>query len=153
MDKRAIDWIVETNERPAERRNGDSASALVRMDHISKRFAGTLAVDDLTFDLRPGEVHALLGENGAGKTTSMNILYGLYHADAGAIYVDGQPVRLQSPADANAHEIGMVHQSFRLIPTLSVAENVLLGFPGQGAFIKLLGGLEEDCRTRRALQA
>ncbi|HZI02458.1 MAG TPA: ATP-binding cassette domain-containing protein, partial [Archangium sp.] len=74
-----------------------------------------------------GEVIALVGENGAGKSTLMNVLYGLYQADSGEVRVDGKPVRLRSPRDAIAKGIGMVHQHFMLVPTLTVAENVVLG--------------------------
>ena len=110
---------------------------LARMENVSKRFPAVLAVDAVTFELRLGEVHALLGENGAGKTTLMNILYGLYHADSGGIFVEGQPVRLRSPADAQAHGLGMVHQSFRQIPTLTVTENVLLGLDVRRPLLEL----------------
>lgn len=94
---------------------------------ITKRFPGVLANDHVDFDLRQGEVHALLGENGAGKSTLMNILYGLYAADAGEIRVNGQLLTLNSPRDAIAHGIGMVHQHFMLIPVFTVTENIMLG--------------------------
>ncbi|MGZ3460097.1 MAG: ABC transporter ATP-binding protein, partial [Archangium sp.] len=81
----------------------------------------------MSLDIGTGEVLALVGENGAGKSTLMNVLYGLYQADSGDVLVDGQPVRLRSPRDAIARGIGMVHQHFMLVPTLSVAENVVLG--------------------------
>jgi ABC-type uncharacterized transport system ATPase subunit len=93
---------------------------------ISKRFPGVLANDRVDFDLRPGEVHALLGENGAGKTTLMNIVYGLYRPDGGEIRVRGKPVSFHSPREAIAHGIGMVHQHFMLIPVMTVAENIVL---------------------------
>jgi ABC-type uncharacterized transport system ATPase subunit/ABC-type uncharacterized transport system permease subunit len=109
---------------------------LVRMVGIVKRFPGVLANDGIDFELRAGEVHALLGENGAGKTTLMNILYGLYHPDDGEIHVGDKRVCFQSPADAIAHGIGMVHQTFRLIPTLTVVENVILGLPSKGVFLE-----------------
>ena len=79
--------------------------------------------------VQAGEVHALLGENGAGKTTLMRILYGLYQPDEGEILLDDQPVRLHSPADSIRHGIGMIHQHFMLVPTLTVAENIALGLP------------------------
>jgi len=102
-------------------------SEIVRMTGIVKRFPGVLANDHIDFAVNEGEVHALLGENGAGKTTLMNILYGLYRPDEGEIFVRGQPVSLHSPADAIRLRIGMVHQTFKLIPPLSVVENVILG--------------------------
>src|SRR6187401_814257 len=100
---------------------------VLEMRHITKRFPGIVANDDVSFDLLEGEVHALLGENGAGKATLMNILYGLYHADEGEILIDGQPVTFSSPADAIEGGIGMVHQHFMLVPVFTVAENVVLG--------------------------
>src|SRR5438093_8189 len=93
---------------------------------ITKRFPGVVANDHVDFDLRQGEVHALLGENGAGKSTLMNILYGLYHPDDGRILLKGEPVRINSPKDAIARGIGMVHQHFMLIPVMTVAENIVL---------------------------
>ncbi len=86
-----------------------------------------LATDHVDFDVRAGEVHALLGENGAGKSTLMKILYGLYQPDAGEIRLDGQPVAVHSPSDAIARGIGMIHQHFMLVPSLTVTENVALG--------------------------
>src|ERR1700751_2013443 len=94
---------------------------------ITKRFAGVLANDHVDFDVRRGEVHALLGENGAGKSTLMNILYGLYHPDAGEILLNGTPVAFGSARDAIRSGIGMVHQHFMLIPVMTVAENIVLG--------------------------
>ncbi len=94
---------------------------------ITKHFPGVLANDHVDFDLRKGEIHALLGENGAGKTTLMNIIYGLYQADAGEVFLDDKPVDIHTSKDAIAHGIGMVHQHFMLIPVFTVAENIMLG--------------------------
>ena len=103
----------------------------IEMRNIHKRFGSLVANNGVNFDLRRGQVHALLGENGAGKTTLMRILYGLYHADEGDILVDGQRVTIHSPKDAIALGIGMVTQHFALVPPLTVAENVVLGYnPG-----------------------
>jgi simple sugar transport system ATP-binding protein len=85
------------------------------------------ALDDVSLDIRAGERLALVGENGAGKSTLMNVLYGLYRPDAGTVSVDGVDVIFRSPRDALARGIGMVHQHFMLVPTLTVAENVVLG--------------------------
>ncbi len=101
----------------------------VEMRNIVKRFPGVLANDRVNFDVRAGEVHALLGENGAGKSTLMRQLYGLYQPDSGQILVDGRLQSFRSPADAIRAGIGMVHQHFMLVPTLTVAENVALGLP------------------------
>lgn len=94
---------------------------------IVKAFPGVLANDHVDFDLRVGEIHALLGENGAGKSTLMNVLAGLYRPDDGHVRVDGQDVDFRSPRDAITAGIGMVHQHFTLVPSQTVAENVLLG--------------------------
>jgi general nucleoside transport system ATP-binding protein len=102
-------------------------SPAVELRGLTKRFGEMLAVRDVDMTLRRGEVHALLGENGAGKTTLMCLLAGLYRPDGGQIVIDGREVVLRSPRDAMAASIGMVHQHFMLVPTLTVAENVLLG--------------------------
>ncbi len=103
-----------------------------RIDHlemrgITKRFPGVLANNQVEFDVLSGEVHALLGENGAGKSTLMKILYGLYQPDEGEIRLNGEVVAINSPADAIRLGIGMIHQHFMLVPTLTVTENVALG--------------------------
>ena len=99
----------------------------MEMCNITKTFPGVLANDRVCFDINQGEVHALLGENGAGKSTLMRQLYGLYRPDEGEILINGKPCVFNSPADAIAAGIGMIHQHFMLVPTLSVAENVALG--------------------------
>ncbi|RKI59727.1 ABC transporter ATP-binding protein [Corallococcus sp. AB049A] len=86
-----------------------------------------MSLEDASLDIAPGELLAVVGENGAGKSSLMNVLYGLYHPDAGTFLMDGKPVRFKSPRDAIARGIGMVHQHFMLVPTLTVAENVVLG--------------------------
>jgi simple sugar transport system ATP-binding protein len=98
------------------------------MSGVTKRFGTVLANDHIDFSLEQGEIHALLGENGAGKTTLMRILYGLYHPDEGEILVDGKLVHIPSPKEAIAAGIGMVAQHFTLVPSLTVAENVVLGY-------------------------
>jgi general nucleoside transport system ATP-binding protein len=100
----------------------------VSMRAISKRFGEVQANSGLDLDFRPGEVHALLGENGAGKTTVMNILSGLLPPDEGEIFVDGVARRFGSPRDAMHAGIGMVHQNFRLVDRLTVAENLHFGW-------------------------
>ncbi|NLE52103.1 MAG: ABC transporter ATP-binding protein [Chloroflexi bacterium] len=99
----------------------------MQMSGIKKQFPGVLAVNHVDFDVHAGEVHALLGENGAGKSTLMKILYGLYQQNEGEIIVNGQPAVIKSPNDAIRQGIGMVHQHFMLVPSLTVAENVALG--------------------------
>src|SRR6187431_951819 len=97
------------------------------MRGITKRYPGVVANDGIDLDVRPGEIHALLGENGAGKSTLMNILYGLATPDEGEIALDGSPVTIAGPSDAIDRGISMVHQHFMLVPVLSVADNILLG--------------------------
>jgi general nucleoside transport system ATP-binding protein len=94
---------------------------------ITKRFGTLVANDAIDLVVESGEIHSLLGENGAGKSTLMNVLYGLYKADAGQILLDGKPAEFAGPGDAMAAGIGMVHQHFMLIPVFTVAENVALG--------------------------
>jgi len=97
-----------------------------------------VANDGIDLKVRRGAIHCLLGENGAGKTTLMRILYGLYQPDEGEIFLRGKPIQISSPRAALTHHIGMVHQHFRLVPTLSVEENVVLGLDeGIGPFLNL----------------
>ncbi len=103
------------------------AESLLEMREITKQFPGVVANDRVSFDLRPGEIHALVGENGAGKTTLMKILYGLHRPDAGAIVVRGSPVSIRGPRDAIRCGIGMVHQHFMLVQVFTVLENIILG--------------------------
>src|SRR5215210_1006586 len=97
------------------------------MRGITKRFPGVVANDHIDLEIRPGEIHALLGENGAGKSTLMNILYGLLTPDEGEIHIGGNQVTLRDPNDAIGRGIGMVHQHFMLVPVFTVADNVILG--------------------------
>ncbi len=117
--------MTDPNKIPSGQPRIDS----LEMHGISKRFPGVLANDHVDFDVKSGEVHALLGENGAGKSTLMKILYGLYHPDKGEILINGNPVTIASPNDAINLGIGMIHQHFMLVQTLTVAENVALGLP------------------------
>ncbi len=131
----------------------------VEMRGIVKRFPGVLANDRVNLYLRQGEIHALLGENGAGKSTLMNVLAGLYRQEEGTIRVHGQPVSFRSPRDAIAHGIGMVHQHFMLVPSLTVTENILLGL-GKPRFLmqlpkrhKEIAALEEQFGLKVAPEA
>ena len=99
----------------------------VQMEGITKRFGTVLANNAVDIQICRGEIHAIIGENGAGKTTIMEILYGFYQADEGQIKLFGKPVTIKSPHDAIFHQIGMVHQHFMLIPPLTVTENIMLG--------------------------
>jgi general nucleoside transport system ATP-binding protein len=89
---------------------------------------GVIANEDVSLDIRPGEIHALLGENDAGKSTLMNILTGIYQPDAGEIIIDGYGASFASPVEAIAAGIGMVHQHFKLVQAFTVAENIHLGW-------------------------
>jgi len=100
---------------------------MLEMRGITKRFPGVVANEDVDFTVLPGQVHTLLGENGAGKSTLVKILYGLYQPDEGSITFDGTPVSIDSPSVAIETGIGMIHQHFMLVDTLTVAENVALG--------------------------
>jgi len=108
----------------------EKGEILIKAENVVKGFPGVwehLILDHINFDVRAGEVHALLGENGAGKTVLANILSGFYVITSGQIYVRGKPVKFNSPRDALEHGIAMVHQEFTLVPTLTVAENIALG--------------------------
>ncbi len=109
---------------------GKGSPPLVELEKITKRFPGVLANDEVSLELRPGEVHALIGENGAGKSTLMRVLYGIYPADGGTIRVRGKEATIGSPRDAIALGIGMVHQHFALVDPFTVTENVILGEEG-----------------------
>ena len=101
---------------------------VIEMRNITKSFFGNVANDNITLQLRKGEIHALLGENGAGKSTLMSILFGLYQKDSGEIYKDGEKVEINSPNDATALHIGMVHQHFKLVECFSVLDNIIYCF-------------------------
>jgi simple sugar transport system ATP-binding protein len=108
----------------------DGPPPLLRLEGITKVYPGVVANDAITLDLRAGEVHTVLGENGAGKSTLMGVVYGLHHLDAGRLLLDGEEVRIRSPREALAHGIGYVQQHLSLIPTLTVAENLVLALRG-----------------------
>ena len=99
---------------------------ILEMKNITKTFGSVSANQDVCLKLYAKEIHALLGENGAGKSTLMNVLTGIYRPDSGQIFCHGKEISVNSPKDAVDLGIGMVHQHFRLIPTLTVAENISL---------------------------
>ena len=119
--------------------------SVLQMRHITKTFGSVTANRDVDLSVYPGEIHALLGENGAGKSTLMNILTGIYRPDGGEIWYKGQKRDIHSPKDAVALGIGMVHQHFRLIPTLTVAENVYL-YSGKKSFFLNREKMEKEIR-------
>ncbi|MCX6023712.1 MAG: ABC transporter ATP-binding protein, partial [Chloroflexi bacterium] len=120
--------------------------AFLELLNISKSFPGVKANDDVCLEIRRQEVHAILGENGAGKSTLMNILYGFYHPDSGAICIDGHEVTINNPAQAKRLGIGMVFQQFMLIPNFTVIENVALALADTG-FIIPRNALAERIKT------
>src|SRR5579885_3432346 len=116
-------------QRQAMDTSGAGASpTAVEMRDISKVFPGVVANDHVNLSVRKGEIHALVGENGAGKSTMMNILYGLIKPTSGEILINGKHVQFHGPRDAIAQGIGMVHQHFMLIPVMTVGENITLGY-------------------------
>jgi simple sugar transport system ATP-binding protein len=110
------------------------APPAIALTGVSKRFGAVLANRDVTLEVAKGSIHGIVGENGAGKSTLMSILYGYYEADEGSVAIRGETKRIRSPADAIRAGIGMVHQHFMLVDTLSVLDNILLGAEG-GAFL------------------
>lgn len=109
---------------------------LVVLEGISKRFGSIQALNNATLEIRSGEILVLAGENGAGKTSLMNVLTGLYRPDGGRILVGGQPYEIQGPRDALRLGLAMVHQHFELVPNLSVLENIILGVEGPGPLLR-----------------
>ena len=109
---------------------------IIEMRNITKRFPGIIANDKINLELRKGEIHALLGENGAGKSTLMSVLFGLYQQDEGEILLNGEPIEIKNPNDANRYGIGMVHQHFKLVDAFTILDNIILGVePNSAGFI------------------
>jgi simple sugar transport system ATP-binding protein len=104
-----------------------SMTPVLEVRNLTKRFPEIVANDAVSFTLEAGEIHAFLGENGAGKSTLMNMLYGMYRPDDGEILLNGTVVHLNGANDAIRRGLGMVHQHFMLVPTLTVTENIILG--------------------------
>ena len=102
----------------------------IELRHITKRFGKVVANDDISLEIRRGEILSLLGENGSGKTTLMNMLAGIYFPDEGKILVNGEPTTIASPKDAFACGIGMIHQHFKLVDVFTATENIILACPG-----------------------
>ena len=109
------------------KRGREMSEYIIEMLNITKEFPGIKANDDITLQLRRGEIHALLGENGAGKSTLMSVLFGMYQPEKGVIKKNGQVVKIHNPNDANALNIGMVHQHFKLVEVFTVLDNIILG--------------------------
>src|SRR6187399_585957 len=107
---------------------------MLELKNITKTFGSVIANNDVSIRVEKGTIHAIVGENGAGKSTIMRIAYGFYKADSGEILVNGQPTAIRNPHDAIAHGIAMVHQHFMLVDTMTVAENIILGAETGSAF-------------------
>src|SRR5437870_10851430 len=117
---------------------------MLELHDITKRFGAVLANNGVSIKVEPGTIHAIVGENGAGKSTAMRIAYGFYTADSGEILIDGQVREIRTPHDAIALGIGMVHQHFMLVEPMTVAENIVLGAePGTAASLDLKKAAEE----------
>ncbi len=116
----------------------EDAGYIIEMKHITKRFPGLVANDDVSISIRKGEIYALLGENGAGKSTLMSILFGLYEPDEGEIYIRGEKVKITSPRHATKLGIGMVHQHFMLVSNYTAAENIILGTEPQNRLLGII---------------
>lgn len=130
-----------------------SQTNAIQLTGINKSFDGFRALTDASFTACWGEVHALLGENGAGKSSLMNIAAGLYAPESGSLLVNDNPVRLKGPSEASAHQIGMVHQHFKLVRPFTVAQNIMLGLPprpGTGSYTKRLKTLEAQISAKAA---
>src|SRR5499426_1775697 len=111
---------------------------MIELRNITKRFGAVLANDRVSIKVAPGTVHAIVGENGAGKSTAMRIAYGFYTADSGEILVDDEVREIRAPRDAIALGIGMVHQHFMLVRPMTVTENIVLGAePGSAVALDL----------------
>ena len=126
-----VESPAEETLAPQKETSGEESPYVIEMRHITKIFPGIRANDDITIQLKRGEIHALLGENGAGKSTLMSVLFGLYQPDEGEIVFNGKPVKINSPNDATALGIGMVHQHFKLVECFTVLENIILGAENQ----------------------
>lgn len=115
---------------------------IVEMRHITKRFPGIVANDDVSISIKKGEIYAILGENGAGKSTLMSMLFGMYEPDEGEIYIRGQKVHISSPSHATKLNIGMVHQHFKLVKNYTITENIILGQEPKRRFLGLLPAVD-----------
>src|SRR6185369_1859329 len=121
---------------------------MIELRNITKRFGAVLANDRVSIKVAPGTIHAIVGENGAGKSTAMRIAYGFYTSDGGEIFINGQPAEIRNPHDAIALGIGMVHQHFMLVEPMTVAENIVLGSePGNSASLDLRQAASEIRRV------
>lgn len=125
---------------------------IVEMRHVTKRFPGIVANDDISLGIKKGEIYALLGENGAGKSTLMSILFGMYEPDEGEVYIRGQKVETFTPNHATELNIGMVHQHFKLVSNYTIAENIILGMEPQKRLFGFLPSVDIKSANERIAQ-
>ncbi|OPL08619.1 MAG: heme ABC transporter ATP-binding protein [delta proteobacterium ML8_F1] len=130
----------------------DEASIAVKLSHITKRFPGIVANDDISLKINKGEIFALLGENGAGKSVLMSILFGLYEPEEGQLWIKGKRVEHFSPREAAKLGVGMVHQHFKLVENYTIAQNIVLGMEPVKSFLGKIPLVDKD-RIRDSIQA
>ena len=123
---------------------------MLEINSVSKSFGGFKALNHTDFDVKAGEIHALLGENGASKSTLMNIACGLYAPDSGNLKVNGKQVSFNGPQDASIEGIGMVHQHFKLVDSFSVIENLMLFFSSKKSYHKTMDLVIEKAQSLAA---
>ena len=112
----------------------NNTTVALELKNISKRFGDKYANKNVDLTLNKGEILAILGENGSGKTSMVNMIAGIYYPAEGEILVDGKPVVIKSPKDAFKHKIGMIHQHFKLVDVFSASQNIVLGIKERGMF-------------------
>ncbi len=125
---------------------------IIEMRHITKRFPGIVANDDVSISVKKGEIYAILGENGAGKSTLMSMLFGMYEPDEGEIYIRGKKEIMSSPAYATGLNIGMVHQHFKLVENYTITENIILGQEPKSRFLGLLPSVDVKGGNKKTLE-
>ena len=155
LDLHSVTDPERLEEQPIPHDAGEAASeSLLTLRGVTKRFPSVTANDGIDLEVRPGEVHAILGENGAGKSTLMKIIYGYYQPDEGAIRMNGKETRFRSPQDSRREGVGMVFQNFTLVPAMTVVENVALFWPDQGMVLnhKALAARIQEVSDRYALE-
>jgi len=141
---------MATNENP---KGGGDPGPLLELRGITKRFPGVVALDDVSLSIHRGEIHMLLGENGAGKSSLIKVLYGAYRADAGEFRHQGKVIRIDSPADAKALGIAVIFQEFSLVPFLNIAQNIYLGREPRGRLPGLIDHARMHADARAVLQS
>ena len=122
---------------------------IVEMKNITKRFPGIVANDNVTIQVKKGEIYAILGENGAGKSTMMSMLFGMYEPDEGEIYINGKKEDIKTPNHATDLSIGMVHQHFKLVSNYTVAENIVMGIEPMKKIFGVLPAIDIETANKK----